>query len=232
MALILCIEAGTNVGSVALAENGDVVALKSSTGDRDHARNLAVFVDEIFKARGITAKDLSAVAVGKGPGSYTGLRIAISLAKGLCYGASIPLIAVSSLEAMVHTALETIPDTLAGKRPLMLPMIDARRMEVYCQLFNVDAEPVGEIEAHILDESSFINERRSDGLIIFGSGAEKSKTIFKEEENIYLDVEPSAAGLVKPAWEAYKSGRFEDVSYFEPFYLKDFVVTASLKKIF
>lgn len=232
MALILCIEAGTDVGSVAMADNGKLLAVKDSTGDRDHARNLAVFTEEILQENGLTVADLDAVAVGKGPGSYTGLRIAVSLAKGLCYGADLPLIAVSSLEAMVYTALEAVPDAIKDKQPLLLPMIDARRMEVYCQFFTPAADPLGDIAAHIITENSFIKERNSHNLLLFGNGSEKCKTVFKEENIIFHDISPSATGLIKPAWEAFQAGEFEDVAYFEPFYLKDFVVTTSSKRIF
>lgn len=232
MALILCIEAGTDIGSVALAGDGALLAVRSSTGDRDHARNLAVFTEEILRENGVAVKDLSAVAVGKGPGSYTGLRIAVSLAKGLCYGASIPLIAVSSLEAMVHTALEAAADVIEETQPLLLPMIDARRMEVYCQLFSPEGKPMGDIEAHVIDQMSFLEQRNSRSLLLFGNGSGKCKTVFSGDNIIFRDIYPSAAGLVKPAWEAFQAGKFEDVAYFEPFYLKDFVVTASSKKIF
>lgn len=237
MALILCIEAGTDVGSVALAKNGTLLSLRESMEEKQHARNLGVYVSEILEEYDLSAKDLDAVAVGKGPGSYTGLRIAVSLAKGICYGASIPLIAVNSLEALCRVALEDFDagilgiDDILGMR--LLPMIDARRMEVYCQLFNDRVEPQTEVTAHILTETSFIEERNdSAGLLVFGNGAAKSRDLFTEPNVHFVEVVPSARGLVKPAFEAYKVGKFEDTAYFEPFYLKNFVVKPSSKKIF
>ena len=183
------------------------------------------------------AKDLDAVAVGKGPGSYTGLRIAVSLAKGLCYGASIPLIAVNSLEALCRVALEDFEagilgiDEIEGMR--LLPMIDARRMEVYCQLFDAQVHPLTEVMAHVLTEESFREERTApEGLLVFGNGSGKCRELFKEPNVHFVEVVPSARGLVKPAFEAFRSGKFEDTAYFEPFYLKNFVVKPSSKKIF
>ena len=237
MALILCIEAGTDVGSVALAKNGTLLSLRESMEEKQHARNLAVYVSEILKEYDLDAKDLDAVAVGKGPGSYTGLRIAVSLAKGLCYGASIPLIAVNSLEALCRVALEDFEagllgiDEIEGMR--LLPMIDARRMEVYCQLFDAQVHPLTEVTAHVLTEESFREERTApEGLLVFGNGSGKCRELFKEPNVHFVEVVPSARGLVKPAFEAFRSGKFEDTAYFEPFYLKNFVVKPSSKKIF
>ena len=232
MARILCIEAGTDVGSVALGENGKLVSLRENTEGREHARNLAVYVDEILRENDLDASDLDAVAIGKGPGSYTGLRICTALAKGLCYGAQIPLIAVGSLEALCRVALE---DYEAGvldlddiQDSLLLPMIDARRMEVYCQLFDAEAHPLSEAEAHVLTEDSFRAQRTSGRpLVIFGNGAAKSKTLFTEPQVHYVEVVPSARGLIKPAFDAFKKAQFQDIAYVEPFYLKDFLITPS-----
>ena len=176
MARILCIEAGTDIGSVALGENGKLISLRESTEGREHARNLAVYVDEILRENDLDATDLDAIAIGKGPGSYTGLRICTALAKGLCYGAQIPLIAIGSLEALCRVALEDYEagvldlDEIQGST--LLPMIDARRMEVYCQLFDEKAHPLSEAEAHILTPESFLPQRQSSGqLVLFGNGA-------------------------------------------------------------
>ena len=236
MALILCIEAGTDVGSVALAKNGELLSLLENLEGRQHAQNLAVYVQEVLQEHDLDAGDLDAVAVGKGPGSYTGLRIAVSLAKGICYGAGIPLIAVNSLEALVHVALEDFDAGILGvddmRNMKLLPMIDARRMEVYCQLFDAQARPLSEVEAHVLTAESFAAERAQGRLVLFGNGAAKSKMLFTEPGVHYVDVTPSARGLVKPATEALKIRKFEDVAYFEPFYLKNFVATSSSKKFF
>lgn len=236
MSLILCIETGTDVCSVALARRGELISLLESEGGKQHGQMLAVYVEEILKANGLDASDLSAVAVGKGPGSYTGLRIGVSLAKGLCYAAGKPLIAVNSLESMVHVALEDceagIIDIENPESAILCPMIDARRMEVYCQTFNCKAEPISEIEAKIITPESFAEERGKGNLVLFGGGADKCREMLSGPEIHYIDVVPSARGLVKPAFEKFKAKDFEDVAYFEPFYLKDFVATVSAKKIF
>ena len=167
MALILCIEAGTDVGSVALAKNGELLSLLENLEGRQHAQNLAVYVQEVLQEHDLDAGDLDAVAVGKGPGSYTGLRIAVSPAKGICYGAGIPLIAVNSLEALVHVALEDFDAGILGvddmRNMKLLPMIDARRMEVYCQLFDAAAKPLSEVTAHIVTPDSFLEQRTEKG---------------------------------------------------------------------
>ena len=221
---------------MALAKNGELLSLLENLEGRQHAQNLAVYVQEVLQEHDLDAGDLDAVAVGKGPGSYTGLRIAVSLAKGICYGAGIPLIAVNSLEALVHVALEDFDAGILGvddmRNMKLLPMIDARRMEVYCQLFDAQARPLSEVEAHVLTAESFAAERAQGRLVLFGNGAAKSKMLFTEPGVHYVDVTPSARGLVKPATEALKIRKFEDVAYFEPFYLKNFVATSSSKKFF
>lgn len=236
MSLILCIEAGTDVGSVALAKDDELLSLMENSEGKQHAANLAVYIDEILREHDLSASDLDAVAVGKGPGSYTGLRIAVSLAKGICYAAGIPLIAVSSLEAMAHVAIEDyeagILDIEDIASAVLLPMIDARRMEVYCQLFDHNAVALSPVEAHILTGESFIEERRRGNLLVFGNGAEKCRELFTEPGVVFADVVPSARGLVKPAFRALSAGETEDVAYFEPFYLKDFLITTSAKRFF
>lgn len=236
MALILCIEAGTDVGSVALAKNGELLSLIENLEGKQHAQNLAVYVQEVLREHDLDVGDLDAVAVGKGPGSYTGLRIAVSLAKGICYGAGIPLIAVNSLEALAHVALEDfdagILDVEDIRGAKLLPMIDARRMEVYCQLFDADVNPLSEVAAHIITADSFAQQRNEGELLIFGNGAAKSKTVFTEPNVRFVEVTPSARGLVKPAFKAHAAKKFENTAYFEPFYLKNFIVNCSSKKIF
>lgn len=237
MSLLLCIEAGTDIGSVALAKNDRLLSLRESCESRHHAQNLAVYVEDVLRENDLDASDLDAVAVGMGPGSYTGLRICVSLAKGICYGAGIPLLAVGSLEALTRVALEDYEAGILGideiEDAVLVPMIDARRMEVYCQRFDAKANPLSEVEAKVIDGNSFQEERTSGKkLVLFGNGAAKCKALFPEENVHLVEVTPSARGLVKPAYEAYRAKKFEDIAYFEPFYLKDFVVTPSLKKIF
>ena len=235
MSLILCIETGTDVCSVGLAENGELVALRESCG-RDHARNVAVYVDELLRERDVDADEIDAIAVGKGPGSYTGLRIGVSFAKGLCYGLRKPLIAIGSLDALVEVAREDaeagIVDVENFERATLCPMVDARRMEVYTQLFNGRGEALGEVEAKIIDEQSFAAEiAAAEEFVIFGNGAAKCAGTLSAKAKL-IDIVPSARGLARLAQEALDAGRTEDIAYFEPFYLKNFVVTTSKKKLF
>ncbi|MBR5845061.1 MAG: tRNA (adenosine(37)-N6)-threonylcarbamoyltransferase complex dimerization subunit type 1 TsaB [Rikenellaceae bacterium] len=235
MSLILCIETGTDVCSVGLAENGELVALRESCG-RDHARNVAVYVDELLRERDIDADEIDAIAVGKGPGSYTGLRIGVSFAKGLCYGLRKPLIAIGSLDALVEVAREDaeagIVDVEDFERATLCPMVDARRMEVYTQLFNGRGEALGEVEAKIIDEQSFAAEiAGAEEFVIFGNGAAKCAGTLSAKAKL-IEIVPSARGLARLAQEALDAGRTEDIAYFEPFYLKNFVVTTSKKKLF
>ncbi len=234
MSLILCIETGTEVCSVALAGQGRLLSLLESGEGRDHARKLGVFVDEILRGNGLRPDELSAVAVGAGPGSYTGLRIGVSLAKGLCYGLGIPLIAVGSLEALAHTAAEDIeagivdPGDPADLR--FCPMIDARRMEVYAQVFDASLQPLSGVTAEVVTQESFGAWRGGGRLVIFGDGAAKCAGVLGSDVTL-IDVTPSARGQVALAHKAFTEGRFADTAYFEPFYLKDFVVKPSAKKI-
>ena len=237
MALILCIETGTDICSVALARGGRLISLRESTQGRDHARQLGVYVEEILHENDIRADELDAVAVGKGPGSYTGLRIGVSLAKGMCYALQIPLIAVGSLEALVRVAAEDDEagildiDDFASAR--LCPMIDARRMEVYAQVFDGRLRPLTEVAASVVTPDSFSEFVSGPGeFVIFGGGAAKCLDVLPKGRVKWVDVTPSARGLVTPAQEAFDAGRFEDIAYFEPFYLKDFVVSESKKKFF
>ena len=235
MALILAIETGTDICSVALVRDGELIALRESDEERNHAKKIAVFVDELLRENGVAADDLDAVAVSKGPGSYTGLRIGVSFAKGLCYGQRIPLVAVGSLDSLVEVAREDyeagIVDVENWSEALLCPMIDARRMEVYTQLFDAQGVSEGEVRAEVVSEESFLAERR-DGrpFVIFGNGAAKCAAVLPEAK--LVAVAPSARGLARRAEEAFVAQKFEDIAYFEPFYLKDFVVTTSKKKLF
>lgn len=237
MALILGIETGTDICSVSLSLDNELVALRESEGGHDHARRLALYIDEVLRTNEYDPDELDAVAVGMGPGSYTGLRIGVSTAKGLCYGLGIPLIAVSSTEALAWVASEDydagILDIDDWEHALLCPMIDARRMEVYAQVFDSQIRPRGPVDAVVVTGESFGEFIRPGGeFVIFGSGAAKCVDTLPHEGVKFLEVTPSARGLVTPAYEAFRQGRFEDIAYFEPFYLKDFVVTTSKKKAF
>ncbi len=235
MALILSIETGTDICSVALSNDGELMALRESSEGRDHAKKVAMFVDELLKETGVQPADLDAIAVGKGPGSYTGLRIGVSFAKGMCYALNIPLISVGSLDALVQVAREDydagiidIEDDDWGKAALC-PMVDARRMEVYTQLFNIDGVPQSDVKAEIVTPETFADVRANGKLVIFGNGAQKCCEVLPDA--IYVSVTPSARGIVALAEQAFNNNQFEDIAYFEPFYLKDFLVIPSKKKL-
>ena len=235
MALILSIETGTDICSVALSNDGELMALRESNEGRDHAKKVALFVDELLKETGVQPADLDAIAVGKGPGSYTGLRIGVSFAKGMCYALNIPLISVGSLDALVQVAREDydagiidIEDDDWGKATLC-PMVDARRMEVYTQLFNIDGVPQSDVTAEIVTPETFAYVRANGKLVIFGNGAQKCCEVLPDA--IYVSVTPSARGIVALAEQAFNNNQFEDIAYFEPFYLKDFIVIPSKKSL-
>ena len=233
MALILCIETGTDICSVGLSRDGELVSLRESDEGRDHAKRVGVFVDELLRETGIAPDELDAIAVGMGPGSYTGLRIGVSFAKGICYGLQIPLVAVGSLDALAEVAIEDneagILDVKDWNDAVLCPMVDARRMEVYTRLFNAAGEPLSEVSAEIVTEQSFAEWRKDRQLVIFGNGAAKCREILPDAT--YVNITPSARGLARLAERRLQEGKTEDIAYFEPFYLKDFIVIPSKKKL-
>jgi tRNA threonylcarbamoyladenosine biosynthesis protein TsaB len=222
--VILAIETSTDICSVALLRGSEVVALREGGGS-EHARLLAVYIDEVLREAGIAPSALEAVAVSAGPGSYTGLRIGLSTAKGLCYALGIPLIAVGSLDALAAQVAGRF-----AEGTLLRPMIDARRMEVYTQLFDHNARPLGEVEAVVIDENSFDEDAETADLVIFGSGAAKCAQVLSWAT--FIEVGASARGLARGAAEAFAARRFVDTAYFDPLYLKDFVATAPKKRVF
>lgn len=234
MALILCIETGTDICSVGIVKDGELISLRESDSGRDHAKKVAVFVDELLTENDIDPQQIDAVAVGEGPGSYTGLRIGVSFAKGLCYGLGKPLIAVSSLASLAAVAIEDynagIIDIENWNSALLCPMIDARRMEVYTQVFDSKANPLSGVTAEVVDENTLAEHRAAtDHFVVFGSGAAKCAEILGAE---LIDVTPSVRGMAAIAESKYAANDFADVAYFEPYYLKDFVVTTSKKRLF
>lgn len=233
MALILCIETGTDICSVGLSKDGELISLRESDEGRDHAKRVGVFVDELLRENDIAPDELDAIAVGMGPGSYTGLRIGVSFAKGMCYGLQIPLVAVGSLDALAAVAIEDneagILDVENWDDAILCPMVDARRMEVYTRLFNAKGEPVSEVSAEIVTEASFSEWRKDKQLVIFGNGAAKCCEVLPDAS--YINITPSARGLARLAEQRLQEGKTEDIAYFEPFYLKDFVVIPSKKKL-
>ena len=234
MALILCIETGTDICSVGIVKDGELISLRESDSGRDHAKKVAVFVDELLTENDIDPQQIDAVAVGEGPGSYTGLRIGVSFAKGLCYGLGKPLIAVSSLASLATVAIEDynagIIDIENWDSALLCPMIDARRMEVYTQVFDSKVKPLSGVTAEVVDENTLAEHRAAtDHFVLFGSGAAKCAEILGAE---LIDVTPSIRGMAAIAESKYAANDFADVAYFEPYYLKDFVVTTSKKRLF
>lgn len=229
MERIILIETSTSLCSTALSEDGKVVSKRESTEPRAHASKTAPFVKEMLDERGLTVGDCSAVCVSKGPGSYTGLRVGVSTAKGLCFGAKLPLISVGTLDTLVWQAIGEglLPD---GCR-YVVPMIDARRMEVYTGIFTPDGRQVSPTVAQVVDAHTF-DAQLSEGPVLFiGDGAGKCQDVLQSANAHFVQCCPKAEAMLHPAVEAFKAGKFEDVAYFEPFYLKEFIATVSKKKI-
>lgn len=221
MALILNIETATTVCSVSLAKDGQLVAFKEQNGDYSHAENLTVFIEDVIKQAGISLSQLDAISVSKGPGSYTGLRIGVSTAKGLCYALEKPLIAINTL---YHLALSLSKEKKYDGY-LFCPMIDARRMEVYCAVYDQQGKEIVPTAAEIIDEHSFEGLLKTHKIVFVGDGASKCKDVLAKNSNaIFVDnIFPSAKDMILLSEKAFEQKRFEDLAYFEPFYLKDFV---------
>ena len=283
MERILLIETSTALCSTALAEDGVITAYRESSAPKAHASLTAVFVQEMLAERGITLADCDAVCVSKGPGSYTGLRVGVSTAKGLCFGADKPLLAVGTLDTLVAQAvtertldvnsdrITVIPDRitvipdLIGDPLYIIPMIDARRMEVYSAVFanassvipstpslipsapsvipsapsvipsEVEGSPhyvqITETTPVIVDENSFAEYLEQGPVLFIGDGAGKCADVIKHPNAHFYQCHPKASSMLSPAVAALRAGKFEDVAYFEPFYLKEFVATVSKKKL-
>ena len=215
---ILNIETSTKACSVALFNNENLIFLKEhASEDYSHSETLSTYISNIIKESAISFSDLSAIAVSMGPGSYTGLRIGVSTAKGLCYALNIPLISISTLQAMaLGISKEIISD-------LYCPMIDARRMEVYSAFYDFSNNIIREIKADIVDETTYESELEKN-VVFFGDGAEKLKATIIHKNAKFIDgFFPSAKYMGVLAFEKFQQNIFEDVAYFEPFYLKDFV---------
>jgi tRNA threonylcarbamoyladenosine biosynthesis protein TsaB len=231
--MVLCIETATNLCSVALCNSTGVISVKESSDSKSHASMLTVLIGEILKENDIKVKDLEAVAVGKGPGSYTGLRIGVSVAKGMAFAASIPLIGVETTVSM-YWGMEGRIEEITGDRPntLLCPMLDARRMEVYYAIYDPEAVIVKEIAAEVISENTFADLPASKKIILFGDGAAKCKEMIKRK-NVYFadDFRISASHMQKPVYHSVNERHFEDVAYFEPFYLKDFITSVPRKNI-
>lgn len=225
MARILCIETSTGVCSVAIAENGKVIDAKEDATGMNHSKLLTVFIDELLKENQLDASSFDALAVSGGPGSYTGLRIGVSAAKGFCFGAEIPLIAVCPLASMVRGVLAN-PASEIEAGSFLIPMIDARRMEVYCAKFNAQGEQTSDVSAEVIDGKSFSDMLSKHKIYYFGDGAEKCSSVLKGENAVFVDgITTTAQNMAQIAEEKFVAKDFVDVAYYEPFYLKRFIAT-------
>jgi len=221
MALILNIETATDVCSVVVALDGKILAIREESSGQSHAKLLTTFISECIKEAGFELADFHAVAVSKGPGSYTGLRIGVASAKGICYALNKPLISVNTLQSLACNFLRINKITPGS---WLCPMIDARRMEVYTAFFNEDLNFEKETSAEIIGPGSFHEILKSHKVNFFGDGMEKTRQIFVNDTNAHFfsDIIPSAAGMIPFSEESYKKAIFEQTAYFEPYYLKDF----------
>jgi len=229
MPRLLLIETSTSLCSTALAEDGRIVCSRRSTEPRAHASLTAVFVKEMLEESGWTVRELDAVAVSAGPGSYTGLRVGSSTAKGLCFGGQVPLIAVSTLDILARQAIEAgLPEGCKA----ILPMVDARRMEVYTAVYSPDGARLTDISPVILDENSFADLFASGPVAVIGDAAEKFAPLRATAAgSVFMQCCPEASAMLVPAMRKYEKKEFEDTAYFEPFYLKQFIATTP-KKLF
>lgn len=223
--MILCIETATGVCSVALCDREKVLGLREAPEGASHASQLTVLAGELLSEHDVSTGSLSAVAVSKGPGSYTGLRIGVSVAKGIAYASGIPLIGVNTLQAMC-TGFISEHHAAIGSDDLLCPMLDARRMEVYNAVFNARGEMISDTRAEIITEKSFAGELVKNTIWFFGTGADKcAATIISENAIFTSNFRMSASFLLSPSAKALAEKRFEDVAYFEPYYLKEFLAT-------
>ena len=254
---ILLIETSTALCSVALAQDGAITSYRESSAPKAHASLTAVFIQEMLAERGLTLADCDAICVSKGPGSYTGLRVGVSTAKGLCFGSGKPLLAVGTLDTLVFQAFsdninaDDTPHVIARSEATwqsasfkyIIPMIDARRMEVYTAVFektvmSSEAETsatymqITETAPMIIDETSFAEYLEQGPCLFIGDGAGKCADVIKHPNAQFCQCWPKASAMLEPAMAALRAADFKDVAYFEPFYLKEFVATVSKKKLF
>jgi len=227
---IILIETSTSLCSTAIVEDGRVIRERLSQEPRAHASLTAVFVSEMLNEKGLKVSDFDAVAVSKGPGSYTGLRVGVSTAKGLCFGAGVPLISVGTLDTLVWQAKDEglVPEGCK----YIIPMIDARRMEVYTGVFTLDGNQISPTVASVVTSDSFSDQLAEGPVLFIGDGAGKCEGVIDNPNAVFAQCCPKASGMTQPATAALREKRFEDVAYFEPFYLKEFVTTVSKKKLF
>ena len=228
MSIILNLETTSTNCSVSLSKNGKCIAVKELNGENfTHSENLSLFIDAIIKENDLEYKNLNAIAISSGPGSYTGLRIGSSTAKGICYGLEIPLIAIDTLKIMAHQMMQNKPNF-----DLYCPMVDARRMEVYMGLFDSSLSEQITSAPMVLDEMSFAEKLKQNKILFFGSGAKKFSEIIKNENaSFHFEYENSASHMCELAQEKFEEKHFADLAYFEPNYLKSFQATTPKKQL-
>lgn len=232
MALILNIESATNICSVSIARKGELLGSKESRDDKSHASLLTIFIRELISGLQLEFSDLDAVAVSKGPGSYTGLRIGVSTAKGITYGAGLKLIGIPTLQTMAFSVTRQFTSIRSDRNILLCPMIDARRMEVFTALYTTDNNLYKEITAEIIHPDIFSDILINNEIWFFGNGSDKCRDVIHHTNARFLDdVEPSSVWMAELSEQAYVKEQFEDIAYFEPFYLKDFIATIPRNKL-
>jgi len=226
MALILNLETATTNCSVSLARDGKTISIKEhDTPNYSHSEQLHVFIQEVIEVVSVSLSEIDAIAVSKGPGSYTGLRIGVSAAKGLCFSLDVPLISVETLMSMAS-------QENSNEFDFIISLLDARRMEVYSKIFDNQLKEIRETRAEIIDENSFSDYLQKGKTILLGSGAAKCKEVLENENlNYRTEVVPSAEQMSQLSFEKYQNEDFEDVAYFEPYYLKDFILQTPKKKV-
>jgi tRNA threonylcarbamoyladenosine biosynthesis protein TsaB len=235
MALILHLETASPVCSVALSRDRILLGCKESTEDKSHATRLTLMIRELFLDHRITAGDLDAISLSMGPGSYTGLRIGASVAKGLAYGCGKPVIGIPTMMALAHGFALSHPDDLKnnGSKPVLLcPMLDARRMEVYTTLFDSDLGELSHVEAVILDSQSYEHLLEKNVILFFGTGSDKASAVISHPNaRFFQGIELSASFQADPAGTLFDRGEFLDTAYFEPHYLKEFIASIPKNKV-
>ena len=227
---ILYIETATDVCSVALSKGTEIIGMKEEAGGNNHAKHLLPFVDEVLKQAGIVMKEINGVAVSIGPGSYTGLRIGVSTAKGIAYTAGIPVMAISTLESIAQGA-KTLWSGTSTETAQIVPMIDALRMEVFTTRYDFNMQSLEEISSKIVDENTFAELLSKENVLFCGNGMPKCKEILSAFPNAkFMDAPISAKNMLPAALKKWQKQEFEDVAYFEPFYLKEYVAAKPVVK--
>jgi tRNA threonylcarbamoyladenosine biosynthesis protein TsaB len=235
MALILNLETASPVCSVSLSREGRVLGIRESTADKSHATRLTLFIQELLTVNHFTTGDLDAISLSMGPGSYTGLRIGASVAKGLAYGSDKPLIGIPTLKALANGFSLSHPEDIATAgtaNPLLCPMLDARRMEVYCALYDTGLNEITPVEALILEAGSFSTVLETQVVCFFGTGSSKAAEIIRHPNaRFFQGIELSAAFQSGLAESLYNRSDFLDTAYFEPHYLKEFIASIPKNKV-